>query len=70
MSLSNNFVLIITLEAWNEVISVNNNNIVARFKSGDIWPTSFPEMQSLWQLYNDGGVNSKLIYIQPWITCQ
>ena len=40
------------------------------FKSSVIWYTSFPEIQSIWILYNYGGASPKLIDIQHWITYQ
>ena len=60
----------IKLEAWNEGFSMNNNNISTIFKSSVIWYTSFPEIQSIWILYNYGGASPKLIDIQHWITYQ
>ena len=61
MDFSKKDVLAITSEVWNKLILMNNDNIVAGFKSSGICLTSFLEMHSRWQFYNDGGAKSKLI---------
>ena len=43
-------------------------NIVAGFKAGKIWPVYFPQMQSWWWLFQNGGFDSTKLSISPWIT--
>ena len=40
----------------------------AGFKAGGIWPVSFPQMQSRWRLFHNGGVDSTELSMAPWIT--
>ena len=42
--------------------------IDAGFKAGGLWPVSFPQMQSRWCLFYNGGVNFTELSIVPWIT--
>jgi hypothetical protein len=60
----------IASRSWMEGVVEKKSNIVAGFKAGGIWPISFPTMQSRWNLFHDGGIDSKKIEVEPWITAR
>ena len=69
VNLSKKDAMMICSEALKRGIIKKKENIIQGFKTSDIFPLSFPTIQSRWNLYRSGGIKNDMQLVM-WLKCK